>query len=81
MLGRLLLPTDDHAVVLSYACWLRSFARDSNVIGQLVRLQGHAYTIVGVTQQSFTGTTLDSSPDLWLPFANQTDLPRFLIPI
>ena len=76
MLGRLLLPTDDHAVVLSYACWLRSFARDPNVIGQLVQLQGHGYTIVGVTQQSFTGTTLDSSPDLWLPFANQTDFAR-----
>jgi predicted permease len=76
MLGRVLVSGDDHAVVLSYACWSRSFGRDPNVVGQIVRLQGHAYTVAGVTEQGFTGTTLDNSPDLWMPFANQHDFER-----
>lgn len=76
LLGRVLLTGDDHVLLLSYACWTRSFGRNPNVIGRRVRLQGHAYTIVGVTQQAFTGTTIDSSPDLWMPFANQHDFER-----
>ena len=44
--------------------------------GQTVHIQGHAYTIIGVTPQEFTGTTVDSSPDLWIPFANQPDFSR-----
>ena len=76
MLGRVIVAGDDHVVVLSYACWSRIFDRDPNVVGQVVRLQGHAYTVVGVTERAFTGTTLDTSPDLWLPFANQQDFQR-----
>jgi putative ABC transport system permease protein len=76
VLGRALFARDDHVVVLSHACWARSFGRDPNVIGRPVRLQGHVYTIVGVTQQAFTGTTLDSSPDLWMPFADLHDFER-----
>lgn len=73
LLGRVLGRGDDHLAVLSYACWARSFGRDSKVIGRAVRLQGHSYTIVGVTPPAFTGTTVDSSPDLWIPFDNQLD--------
>ena len=62
VLGRALFAGDDHVVVLSHACWARSFGRDPNVIGRPVRLQGHVYTIVGVTQQAFTGTTLRQQP-------------------
>jgi predicted permease len=76
MLGRVIVPGDDHVVVLSYACWSQNFGRDPNVVGQRVRLQGHAYTVAGVTGRAFTGTTLDSSPDLWMPFANQHDFER-----
>jgi predicted permease len=76
MLGRVIVPGDDHVVVLSYACWSQNFGRDPNVVGWRVRLQGHAYTVVGVTGRAFTGTTLDSSPDLWIPFLNQHDFER-----
>jgi len=73
LLGRVLGGGDDHLAVLSYACWTRSFGHDSKVIGRAVRLQSHSYTIVGVTRPAFTGTTVDSSPDLWIPFGNQLD--------
>jgi len=74
LLGRVPGSGDDHVAVLSYAYWSRSFGRDPKVLGQVVRLQGHGYTIVGVTPEAFTGTTVDSSPDLWMPYAN---LPEF----
>lgn len=72
-MGRLLNHGDDHLAVLSFSCWSRSFAGDPRILGQVVRLQGHPYTVLGVTPESFTGTTLDSSPDLWIPFVNQLD--------
>jgi len=72
-LGRLLRSGDDHLAVLSYGYWSNGFGRNANVIGQVVRLQGHPFTIIGVAPENFTGTTLDSSPDLWLPLANQLD--------
>ncbi len=76
LLGRVLGGGDDHLLVLSYGYWSRKFGRDPRAIGQVVRLQGHAYTIIGVTSDGFTGTTLDSSPDLWMPFHNQLDFSR-----
>ncbi len=74
LLGRVISRNDSHTIVLSYNYWCHSFGSDPKVLGQMVRLQGHAYTIVGVTPEAFAGTTVDSSPDLWLPFANLIDL-------
>ncbi len=74
--GRLLGRGDRHVVVLSYAYWSRRFGRDPKVVGQVVRVQGHPYTIIGVTPEIFTGTILDSSPDLWMPYANLLDFSR-----
>jgi predicted permease len=76
LVGRVIAAGDRHVAVLSYSYWSRSFNRDPNVIGQSVRLQDHAYTIIGVAPEPFTGTSIDSSPDLWMPFANQLDFSR-----
>jgi hypothetical protein len=52
--GRLLGPSDDVApgahpvVVLSHDYWQRAFGGDPKVVGRLMRLAGHQYTIVGV---------------------------------
>ena len=70
LLGRVLEKGDDHVAVLSYEYWVRSFGRDSNVLGQSVRLKGHSYQIIGVAAEQFTGVVVDSGPDLWIPFAN-----------
>ena len=75
-LGRVFGAGDDHIAVLSYAYWLRAFARDPNVVGRKIRLHGHSFTVVGVASQQFNGTTIDSSPDLWIRFADTMDLQR-----
>lgn len=76
LFGRLLREGDNHIVVLSYAYWSHAFGRDPKVLGHPIRLQGHAYTIVGVAPKAFTGTTIDLSPDLWTLFADQQDFSR-----
>ena len=65
--GRMLGPGDDHMVVLSHAYWIRSFGGDPKAVGQAVRLRGRAFQIIGVASAPFVGTTVDSSPDLWVP--------------
>ncbi|MDT7812689.1 MAG: hypothetical protein QOJ42_2605 [Acidobacteriaceae bacterium] len=58
-------------VVLSHRFWVREFGSSASVIGSTLSLQGQPFTVVGVMPQRFFGTTLDSSPDLWLPLSAQ----------
>ncbi len=73
ILGRILTDGDDHVAVLSYQYWTHSFARDPSAVGQTIRLKGHVYQIVGVAPEQFTGTIIDSGPDLWIPHSNILD--------
>src|SRR5499426_3391707 len=73
-LGRLFTPEDDkspggHPVaVLSHAFWRRRFAGDPNVVGQIVKLNGHDFTIIGVAKKGFSGTrAFGWIPDVYLP--------------
>jgi hypothetical protein len=66
-LGRVLGDSDDNVAVLSYGYWARSFGGDPGTVGQAIRIQGHAFQIVGVAPERFVGTTVDSGPDLWVP--------------
>jgi macrolide transport system ATP-binding/permease protein len=67
------LPEGRPVVVLSYGCWSRLFARDPNIVGRTVRINGVEHTIVGVGPEGFRGTELWVNADLWLP------VPRFRI--
>src|ERR1700693_5528494 len=61
-LGRLLEPADDdhpgaaEVAVLSWPAWNSLFNADPDIVGKIVRINKHAYTIVGVTPQGFYGT-------------------------
>src|SRR5271154_239124 len=43
-------------VVLSYGCWQRRFGANPRVIDSSVLVNGHSFTIVGVTNPGFEGT-------------------------
>ena len=67
-LGRTLKPEDEQpanaqAVVISDGLWRRRFNGDPNVVGQTLRLNNIAYTIVGVLDPSFRGLRLGPPPD------------------
>jgi predicted permease len=76
-LGRLLKRTDDvtpgaHPVaVISHDFWLTRFAGDRNVVGRDVRLNGHVFTIVGVTPAGFPGPSLGSVRHIYVPMMMQ----------
>src|SRR5581483_9761030 len=78
-LGRVFGSDEDRVgnpvVVLSYAYWQRQFRGDPQVLGSIVRIRNTSFTIIGVTPQEFTGTSLNPQvPDLWAPVSMQGQL-------
>jgi predicted permease len=73
--GRTFLPIEDqqfgaHPVtVLSYGLWQRRFGGSRDLVGQSIRLNGHDFTVIGITAEGFRGATPVGGPDLWVPFA------------
>ena len=73
--GRLLHAADDvtrgghQLAVLAYSCWQTQFASDPNVVGKRVKINGLDYTIVGITPQSFIGTEVIFTPQVFVPLA------------
>src|SRR5215471_1005285 len=57
----------DPVAVLSYSLWRSRFGGDSKVIGQTALLNDINYTIVGVAPANFTGMTVESPTDVWVP--------------
>ena len=79
-LGRVFTCSDEHGpnsapyIVLSYAFWHSHFQDDPGVVGRVVQLNKHPFTIVGVAPPDFHGTLLFISPDFFVPIVNQEQL-------
>ena len=72
-LGRGLTSAEDTAagasiIILSHGYWQRHFNSDTSIIGKQIVLQGHSFTIIGVAEPGFIGTTPDS-PSFWAPLS------------
>ncbi|MBY0506143.1 MAG: ABC transporter permease [Bryobacteraceae bacterium] len=71
--GRLLGPLDDksrggHPVaVLSHAAWLKRFNGSDSILNQTLTANGVTFTVIGVAAEGFTGVTLGSMPELFVP--------------
>jgi predicted permease len=61
-------PDTHPVVVLSHEFWIRRFGGRSDVVGQPIRLNNRPYTVVGVAERGFTGTTI-AGADFWVPMA------------
>src|SRR6201993_2078584 len=72
-LGRFFHASDEHGpnsapyIVLTYAFWRSHFQDDRGVVGRVVQLNKHPFTILGVAPREFQGTLLFVFPDFWLP--------------
>jgi predicted permease len=79
-LGRLLQRADDdhpgasEAAVISWPVWKSDFGADPQIVGKMVRIDKHPYTIVGVTPEGFYGTEKMAQVDIFLPMANEASL-------
>jgi putative ABC transport system permease protein len=70
-LGRAFLPEEmlqgaDRVIVLSHGLWQRRFGADPTVVGRAVRLNGEAWTVVGVMPEDFV---FPAGTQLWVPLA------------
>ncbi|HYL76374.1 MAG TPA: ABC transporter permease [Bryobacteraceae bacterium] len=76
-LGRFFHDSDEHGpnsapyIVLAYTFWHTHFQDDRGVVGRVVQLNKHPFTIVGVAPPEFHGTLLFLSPDFFVPIVNQ----------
>lgn len=77
--GRVLEPSDDVAgggpngpvVVLSHRFWQRRFGASGDPLGRALTIGGVAFTVVGVTPESFEGFEVGRPFDLALPMATE----------
>lgn len=83
LLGRFFGPAEDRErggspyAVLSYGCWQNRFGGDPGIVGRTIRLNGLAYTVLGVASRSFQGTELFYWPDIWVPMSMQAQIESF----
>ncbi len=76
-LGRFFHSSDEKGVnsapyiVLSYPYWRGHFHGDNGVVGQVVQIDKHPFTIIGVAPPEFRGTELFFAPAMWIPMAEQ----------
>jgi choline dehydrogenase-like flavoprotein len=75
-LGRFFHASDEHGensapyIVLSHAYWHIHFQDDPSVVGRVVKVNKHPFTIVGVAPPAFQETLLFANPDFFLPMVN-----------
>jgi predicted permease len=76
-LGRFFHGADEHGpnsapyIVLGWGFWHSHFQDDRGVIGRVVQLNKHPFTIIGVAPPDFRGTLLFFTPDFFVPLVNQ----------
>ncbi|MBY0503134.1 MAG: ABC transporter permease [Bryobacteraceae bacterium] len=74
-LGRLIGRTDDQrgappVAVLTYDYWKSRFGANPAVVGQTVRIDSTAFTVIGVAAPNFYGVNSSVKPQLFLPIVS-----------
>ena len=75
MRGRIFTPDDDlhgggHAgpvAVISHTFWKRHYSSDPDIVGKIIRLDRHPFTIIGVTPPWFKGLDVDTPYEVAIP--------------
>ena len=79
-LGRFFSVADEHGpnsapyLVLSWSYWHTHFQDDRGVVGRIVQVNKHPFTILGVAPPDFNGTLLFFYPDFWAPMIQQEQI-------
>jgi predicted permease len=76
--GRLFTDADDQygaplVAVMSFHSWEQRYGSDPSVIGATYVINGHPFTLIGVTPKGFFGAKAAASgmPDVWLPLTTE----------
>ena len=78
-IGRAIARTDDQpgarpVATISHSFWVSRFGRDPLVVGKTIRVNGTAFTVVGVAPPEFFGVEPGASVDIWLPLHAQPQI-------
>ena len=79
-LGRFFHSSDEHGpnsapyIVLGYGYWQSRFHGDRTIVGRMVQVNRHPFTVLGVAPSDFRGTVLFFAPDLWAPIVDQQQI-------
>ena len=66
------LPASPPVLVLSHHAWQGTYGADPSILGATLVVEGHPFTVVGVTPPGFYGETLRADPaDLWIPLQKE----------
>ena len=75
--GRVFTAVDDTpasapVVVISHHAWQRTYGGDPSLVGATLVIEGHPFTVAGVTPPGFFGETLRGDPpDLFIPLQQE----------
>lgn len=65
-------PASPPVVVMSHHVWQTAYGGDPSLVGGTVIIEGHPFTVAGVTPPGFFGETLRGDPpDLWVPLQQE----------
>jgi len=67
-------PNSAPYIVLTHAFWHTRFQDDRGVVGRVVQLNKHPFTILGVAPPEFRGALVFVFPDFWVPLVNQEQI-------
>jgi hypothetical protein len=78
-IGRLFTTDDDRprrragrpVAVLSYGFWQREYGGRADAIGKSINLDGHPFTIIGVSQRDFRGVQIGRAFDVAAPLGTE----------
>jgi predicted permease len=78
-LGRTIQASDEQpgaaaVAVLSYGLWQRAFGGDPSAIGKTIDLNSIPFTVIGVTEPTFTRLTPGTPIDFWVPIPQSAAL-------
>jgi putative ABC transport system permease protein len=77
-LGRAFLPEEDRVpnerpvAIVSHALWKNRLGADPAALGRSIVVNGQAFTLVGVTAESFRGTEVGMVPSVFVPMMMQS---------
>ncbi|MGB7847986.1 MAG: ABC transporter permease [Candidatus Acidiferrum sp.] len=75
--GHVLTPEDDKpgappVLVLSHRVWQTTYASDPSIVGSILVVEGHPFTVIGIAPAGFFGETLESDPpEIWVPLQQE----------
>ena len=82
-LGHFFHASDEHGpnsapfIVLTYAFWHSHFQGDRGVVGRVVQVNKHPFTILGIAPPGFHGTLSFFNPDFFVPLVNQGEIGEY----